>query len=401
MKHFHVIDTNALLEETHFLHGHIFGQALNSETNNVIWTVPEVFNVELRTGRERMTMFKDLIKVVVPDKVHIDRVVQFAKLTGDYVSLSAVDIQLVALTLQLEYEARNGDLSHIRTRPLPPIIYKPKSPVTEDSSTGTQKKLDTTEQDKDFYSSMADEDGWITEESLNSRRNPHNQPKRIHQQDLDETVSDDTVKVSCITADFAMQNVLVQMGLQVLAPNGRMITNIKSFVMRCHACYYIIENSANTRSTITQFCPSCGNPSLIKTTIGIDAKTGERVLYLKSNFQYRVRGTVYSIPKPKGGRPNIQHGKSHHQINSPSSGGELLLRPDQKEYIRALKGYERSLKKDLQDQLSDLHLAPLGDDGVSSSTPTLGSKSVSQSSSSRKPPIIGYGRKNPNQSKRG
>jgi hypothetical protein len=42
------------------------------------------------------------------------------------------------------------------------------------------------------------------------------------------------------------------------------------------------------------FCPSCGNHTLLKTSVGLNAK-GETVIYLKKNFTYRNRGTVVSL----------------------------------------------------------------------------------------------------------
>lgn len=41
----------------------------------------------------------------------------------------------------------------------------------------------------------------------------------------------------CMTADFAMQNVLLQMGLNLVGMEGQRIERIKSWVLRCHACF--------------------------------------------------------------------------------------------------------------------------------------------------------------------
>jgi RNA-binding protein NOB1 len=41
----------------------------------------------------------------------------------------------------------------------------------------------------------------------------------------------------CMTADFAMQNVLLQMGLNLVSLEGKRIEKIKSWVLRCHACF--------------------------------------------------------------------------------------------------------------------------------------------------------------------
>lgn len=49
------------------------------------------------------------------------------------------------------------------------------------------------------------------------------------------------VGVGCMTADFAMQNVLLQMGLSLVGTEGKRIQKVKTWVLRCHACFkYVI-----------------------------------------------------------------------------------------------------------------------------------------------------------------
>ena len=90
-----------------------------------------------------------------------------------------------------------------------------------------------------------------------------------------------------------------------------------------------------------KFCPSCGGPTLIRASITTHAPTPSeptpRVeVHLKQNFQYRTRGTVYSIPSPKMG-----------SSKSASNGNTLILREDQKEFQRGLKREEgRRWKED-------------------------------------------------------
>lgn len=47
----------------------------------------------------------------------------------------------------------------------------------------------------------------------------------------------ETIAVGCMTADFAMQNVLLQMGLGLVGVEGKRIERVKSWVLRCHACF--------------------------------------------------------------------------------------------------------------------------------------------------------------------
>lgn len=42
---------------------------------------------------------------------------------------------------------------------------------------------------------------------------------------------------ACMTGDFAVQNVLLGMGLGLVGEGGKRIGKVKSFVLRCHACF--------------------------------------------------------------------------------------------------------------------------------------------------------------------
>lgn len=45
------------------------------------------------------------------------------------------------------------------------------------------------------------------------------------------------IKAGCMTADFAMQNVLLQMGMSLVGVEGKRIEKVKTWVLRCHACF--------------------------------------------------------------------------------------------------------------------------------------------------------------------
>ncbi|KAJ3505658.1 hypothetical protein NLJ89_g7301 [Agrocybe chaxingu] len=132
------------------------------------------------------------------------------------------------------------------------------------------------------------------------------------------------VASGCMTADFAMQNVLLQMGLNLVGLEGKRIEKIKSWVLRCHACFKICKDNSK------RFCPSCGNATLLRASVTIAAPNADpnapaMQVHLKPNFQYKIRGTKYSIPAPKPGSAKT----------GPGTG--LVLREDQIEYMRAKK----------------------------------------------------------------
>ena len=47
------------------------------------------------------------------------------------------------------------------------------------------------------------------------------------------------VKTACMTTDFSMQNVMMQMGLSVVSVDGMLIRAAKQWVLRCMACFKV------------------------------------------------------------------------------------------------------------------------------------------------------------------
>lgn len=45
------------------------------------------------------------------------------------------------------------------------------------------------------------------------------------------------MKAAVLTGDFAMQNVALQMGLNVLGSGGKRVREVRTWVLRCHACF--------------------------------------------------------------------------------------------------------------------------------------------------------------------
>ena len=49
--------------------------------------------------------------------------------------------------------------------------------------------------------------------------------------------ANEKVVTGCMTTDFAMQNVLMHMGLSLVGVDGKKIGKVKTWVLRCHACF--------------------------------------------------------------------------------------------------------------------------------------------------------------------
>ncbi|CDI75660.1 hypothetical protein, conserved [Eimeria praecox] len=122
---------------------------------------------------------------------------------------------------------------------------------------------DDDDEDDDDDDDMDPEEGWVTEEVLREhlglavsndsnntkdilKTNDADESKEGDSQELDNTLSkafngldlradmqqiEDLV--SCMTTDFSMQNVLLQMGLKVLAVDGRKIRTVKIWALLC------------------------------------------------------------------------------------------------------------------------------------------------------------------------
>ncbi|KAI7987047.1 RNA-binding protein NOB1 [Camellia lanceoleosa] len=103
--------------------------------------------------------------------------------------------------------------------------------------------------------------------------------------------------VACVTSDFAMQNVLLQMGLRLLAPGGMQIRQLQRWILKCHACFKVTPEIGRI------FCPSCGNGGTLRK---VAVTVGENGIVLSARRpRISLRGTKFSLPLPQGGRDAI------------------------------------------------------------------------------------------------
>ncbi|KAG2196110.1 hypothetical protein INT46_004794 [Mucor plumbeus] len=409
-----VIDTNAIIN----------GMSLRSMAEE-FYTCPEVL-YELRSAhsREFLSRLPFELKILNPTEEAIKFVTEFSKKTGDFGVLSQPDLQVLALTYTLE-KRENGD-ANIRQEPLtsrpsgslpsapPPMSYfkrpqlekqvdedgweiatntkrapakkynnTPKKilPVVkkeepkkeeikkeeelkkteEDELTESIQKVEITEKTPQvpLTEDDSDSDGgeWITPDNVDEYKAAEIGVT------ADELKKKAIMAVGCMTADFAMQNVLLQMNLNLVSAGGYRVKKIRNSVMRCHACFFV------TNDLEKKFCPKCGNATLQRVTCSTNSK-GEIAYHLKKNFQYRLRGTVYDIPPPKGGRKS----------------NNIVLREDQRDYIKAT---QRKQKKNVVDMFDPDFIPLYG---------KLDTKEVTNNMFGTD--TIGYGRKNPNSSKK-
>lgn len=309
------------------------------------------------------------IKHVFPENIQV--ITEFSKRTGDYQSLSATDIKVMALTYQLEKE--NVGLDHLKNEPVMPCTvtvethrsttmldadvtgfyvpgHKGKSkeesilsnesekeetniksqvkdvengkqqsndlqkqllnkfetlqcsdehydnekdldnilqPITESV---VEENLSNSDEDEDCAGSNSeaegdDDVGWITPSNIQKAK------KQINSKIMEEK----SVKVACVTTDFAMQNVLKQINLNVSALDGRIIKQLRTFILRCYSCF-------GTTSIMTKlFCPKCGNKTLKRVAVSLD-EDGKQQIHINGKHPLTARGKKFSLPRIKGGK---------------------------------------------------------------------------------------------------
>ncbi|KAL2754751.1 hypothetical protein ACRALDRAFT_1064567 [Sodiomyces alcalophilus JCM 7366] len=348
-----------------------------------LYMLPSILE-EIRDTATRTRVETTLLPFVTlrnPRPASIKFVSDFARRTGDLEVMSRPDVHLIALTYELELEQNGGDWrlrkmpgqkgingkmtgTEQKTEPeeqiqantessgkaeAPPPIDSNKNGDEEAdaakiSADIAQLRLDSSaEQGAQVLPSTADEgsedsdsdDGWITPSNLKKHQAKDNK-------EVIPTVADQPLKVALLTSDYAMQNVALRIGLNLLSPSMSRITQVKNWVLRCHGCFQICKKMDS------QFCPKCGQPTLTRVSC-TTADDGSFQIHLKRNFQWNNRGNVYSIPKPVSGTAS---GKLPYKGAGGKNGWgtKLIFADDQKEHEKAKSEKRRRQHKDLMDE---------------------------------------------------
>ncbi|OWT37647.1 RNA-binding protein NOB1 [Cryptococcus neoformans Bt1] len=415
-----ILDAGPLLSLTPLRH-------LATSFHTTPMVLAELRDPKAREHWERLALTGVNVKVESPTAEAMAQVTAFAKKTGDFAVLSQTDLSVAALTYQYEV-MMNGD-KKIRTEP--PQTKKPSAKGKEKNSAKQAEKRDEEIQEnksekegkpeeKDIgveraiysLSQITIEPSTETELSVidvsttNGSQTQTSVPTPAHAEDPESegewinptnlsthrsrdlgliTPSGSTAKppaVACMTGDYAVQNILLGMRLGLVGEGGKKIGKVKSWVLRCHACFKVCKDPSK------RFCPSCGNATLLRTSVSTSAKTGEQRVHLKQNFQYRTRGTIYSIPDPKMGRAKGQQ----------KGGSGLILREDQREWQDAVRG-DRIKKEKEERKAAKGTLEGWNDPDWLPEMITVGMSGKGRSSGHNMP-SVGHGRKNPNQARR-
>lgn len=212
-----------------------------------------------------------------------------------------------------------------------PLSSGEQIPTNDTTSTDAEPEEHVNESSSSHEESAdSDSEGWITPSNIKR------QQAKDSSQGSAKNAQPINMSVATITTDFAMQNVLLQVGLNLISTSLQRISHLKTFVLRCHACFQ------TTKDMSKQFCPRCGQPALTRVSCSTSAN-GEFKLHLKKNMQWNTRGNRYAVPKPVSGTANGR-------VKGGGKGGwgnDLVLSEDQKEYVRAVAKDNRQRERDL------------------------------------------------------
>ncbi|XP_073830071.1 RNA-binding protein NOB1 [Musca autumnalis] len=367
---------------------------LNDYAENIL-TVPDVVN-EVRNKRQirRLCVLPYDLQVREPRPECVKHCVEFAKKTGDYASLSGIDIKVIALAYELEID--NVGSEHLRKEPvMPQVIASKEKPQELQDSTKlpgwynkggeatdsedeedddgeeegsndeegnedsvdkvkesiekqienpdeqhdvpevTQEELealfeklkcenaeddancdilvpqskeeeagdDDSESEKDANKETEppkkeerennnvggqeeeDDGGWITPSNI----------KKVKKSMEGKVEADITPLVACMSTDYAVQNTLKQMNLNICALNGRVIKHLRTYILRCYACF-------KTTSIMTKvFCPNCGNKTLKRVAVSLD-ENGKQVIHINTKRPLTTKYKNQSLPLFRGGK---------------------------------------------------------------------------------------------------
>ncbi|XP_029781906.1 RNA-binding protein NOB1 isoform X3 [Suricata suricatta] len=243
-----------------------------------IYTIRDVVNeIRDKATRRRLAVLPYELRFKEPFPEYVRLVTEFSKKTGDYPSLSATDIQVLALTYQLEAEFVG--VSHLKQEPekvkMSSSSWHPETPLHISGFHLPSKLQPKPPQETPPHGHAAGEPEDQEFSSFMFWRNPLPNIDRELQELL---------------------NVLLQMGLHVLAVNGMLIREARSYVLRCHGCFKTTSDMSRV------FCSHCGNKTLKKVSVTVSDDGTLHMHFSRNPKVLNPRGLRYSLPMPKGGK---------------------------------------------------------------------------------------------------
>lgn len=161
-----VIDGNKKIKTLVFDAGPLITQSASSLQQHAYnyYTTPGVHS-ELKDDnvRQQLLIWDDKLQVRQPKPEYIQKVVSFAKLTGDYAVLSTNDLHIIALAYELECEANKGDW-RLRKYPGEVLVHQTKA----DEKVETKQEAESKAESEKIANSENDESKPVVSEQEES-----------------------------------------------------------------------------------------------------------------------------------------------------------------------------------------------------------------------------------------
>ncbi|CCW69926.1 unnamed protein product [Phytomonas sp. Hart1] len=278
-----VLDANAIIKGM---------DNLLTISDALVTTAQVIAEIRDRTSRELLQRLSETIVVLDPTPDAIHAVVACATKTGDLGALSRTDIRVCALALDC---GRAMNALHPAIQPLHPEVNPPSGEidvVREEVTDDDEDEDDSTAES----SSDDDSDGgeWITAANIHEFQmgDPVHRPRG----EKERAMQFFDGGVACVTSDYAMQNTLLHLGVPIVGMSGMRIRELRLWLLRCTACFTLVSD------TTRQFCPSCGSGDTLRRVNYVVGMDGKKQLFINFKKSISTRGTIYNLPKPKGGK---------------------------------------------------------------------------------------------------
>jgi RNA-binding protein NOB1 len=285
-----------------------------ASTADVFVTVPQVVQeVKDRQSRELLERLPFELVVLDPTPQSVSKVVDIAQATGDLGTLSRTDIRLCALGLDLgrQFNALRAEIKPrgVQVNPKDVQVIDAEDQAedeeeeeaeagSDDDNASQQKAIDPAAAGEPMpgWGGSDDEGEWIKPDNMHQVKGFHVRGENDEEDEDQYNTEVYTSGFATVTSDFPMQNVLLHLGVPVVGPAGFMIRELRQWLLRCHACFRIVTD------TTKQFCPDCGSGNTLKRVAYTITDDGEKKMFINFKHSISTRGTVYTLPKPRGGR---------------------------------------------------------------------------------------------------
>lgn len=310
-----IIDANVIIKGI---------ESLLSSADVFITTAAVVEELKDRVSRDVLQRLPYELCIMEPTPGAVRKVIECAQKTGDFGVLSTTDIRLSALAYDCAAAANALRPPIHPTAAVQEVQSGQDVRVMKEEMSDDEEDMEEEEQEEDGedrHDEMVgkrsgghqqvkkedDDEGWITPENIAQKTaelNPYAEAK---------TLSVFTGGIACVTSDYAMQNVLLHLGVPLVGTNGMCIAELRLWLLRCTSCFKVVTD------TTRQFCPQCGSGDTLRRVHYIINEKGEKKLFINFKRRINTRGTIYNLPKPRGGK----HGTNRF----------LVLREDQLAHV--------------------------------------------------------------------